>query len=220
MMDKPFQIPGLGAVPLPNSGQAFADMGQAMHWMQHMWSSYMNSPMAPTLDLDELDRRIKDLKAVEQWLSMNQNLLRTTIQGLEIQRTGIASLHAMMESQATPDAPDASKSKKPAPSEDSASTDRASQDASTKQSSLGEHPALEQATQWWGFLQKQFEQLASHASVGSSGEASNLAAKHDSPGPDASGKMKSDANKPAQAARQKRVTKARPTSKSKPGTSM
>ncbi|NCV25641.1 MAG: hypothetical protein EBW58_05375, partial [Betaproteobacteria bacterium] len=97
MTEKSFQMPGSGSAGTQGPGQPFADMSQGLAWMQTMWSTYMNSPMAPTLDLEELDRRIKDLKAVEQWLAINQNLLRSTIQGLEIQRTGIASLHAMMD---------------------------------------------------------------------------------------------------------------------------
>ncbi|MEY3184629.1 MAG: hypothetical protein RLZZ613_1317 [Pseudomonadota bacterium] len=65
MIDKAFHMPGMPAAGLPSGTQPFADMSQGLTWMQNMWSSYMNSPMAPTLDIDELDRRIKDLKAVE-----------------------------------------------------------------------------------------------------------------------------------------------------------
>lgn len=51
--------------------------------------------MAPTVDIDELDRRIADLKAVEQWLTVNMNMLQGTIQALEIQRGTIATLKAI-----------------------------------------------------------------------------------------------------------------------------
>jgi hypothetical protein len=48
--------------------------------------------IAPTLDVDELDKRIADLRAVESWLALNQQMLRTTIQTLEVQRNTIATL--------------------------------------------------------------------------------------------------------------------------------
>lgn len=48
--------------------------------------------VAPTLDLAELDKRIADLRAVEQWLELNVGMLRTTIQSLEVQRGTIATL--------------------------------------------------------------------------------------------------------------------------------
>lgn len=50
------------------------------------------SMLAPTIDLDELDKRITDLRAVGQWLELNAGLLRTTIQTLEVQRATIATL--------------------------------------------------------------------------------------------------------------------------------
>jgi len=48
--------------------------------------------IAPTMDVDELDKRIADLRAVEQWLELNAGMLRTTIQTLEVQRATIATL--------------------------------------------------------------------------------------------------------------------------------
>jgi hypothetical protein len=50
------------------------------------------SMITPTLDVEELDKRIADLRAVEQWLNLNTNMLRTTIQSLEVQRNTIATL--------------------------------------------------------------------------------------------------------------------------------
>lgn len=53
--------------------------------------------VTPTLDVDELDKKIKDLKAVEGWLSMNLSMLQMSIQGLEVQRNTLSSLKAMGE---------------------------------------------------------------------------------------------------------------------------
>ena len=46
----------------------------------------------PGLDVDELEKRIKDLKSVESWLNLNLNLLKSTIQGLEVQHATMMAL--------------------------------------------------------------------------------------------------------------------------------
>ena len=48
--------------------------------------------MAPTLMPNEVERRIAELKSVENWLNMNLNVLRMTIQGLEMQKAGLAAM--------------------------------------------------------------------------------------------------------------------------------
>jgi len=50
----------------------------------------------PTLDPKEIDKRIQELKSVEMWLSMNLNMLRTAIQGLEMQKAGLAGMQQAM----------------------------------------------------------------------------------------------------------------------------
>ncbi|WP_426396636.1 PhaM family polyhydroxyalkanoate granule multifunctional regulatory protein [Ralstonia sp. R-29] len=52
----------------------------------------MASFAAPPMDLEELDKRIHDLRAVESWLQLNASLLRTAIQGLEVQRATLVAL--------------------------------------------------------------------------------------------------------------------------------
>jgi hypothetical protein len=46
----------------------------------------------PGLDIDELEKRIKDLKSVENWLNLNLNILKSTIQGLEVQHATMMAL--------------------------------------------------------------------------------------------------------------------------------
>lgn len=58
---------------------------------------------APPMDLEELDKRIHDLRAVEGWLQLNASLLRTAIQGLEVQRATLVALQTF-GSALTPDA--------------------------------------------------------------------------------------------------------------------
>ena len=46
----------------------------------------------PTFDPQEVEKRIADLRSVEAWLNMNLNMIKFSIQGLELQR---AALRAM-----------------------------------------------------------------------------------------------------------------------------
>ena len=59
--------------------------------------SSMNPFGIPTVDIEELDKRIKDLKSVEAWLSLNLNVLQTTIQGLEVQKATLSALQGIAE---------------------------------------------------------------------------------------------------------------------------
>jgi hypothetical protein len=51
----------------------------------------------PTLDPQEIEKRIQELKSVEMWLSMNLNMLRTAIQGLEMQKSGLQAMQQAMQ---------------------------------------------------------------------------------------------------------------------------
>jgi hypothetical protein len=48
----------------------------------------------PTLDPQEVDKRIADLRSVEGWLAMNLNMVRLSIQGLEVQKSALAAMRA------------------------------------------------------------------------------------------------------------------------------
>ena len=50
----------------------------------------------PTLDPQEIDKRITELKSVEMWLSMNLSMLRMAIQGLEMQRATLSAMQQAM----------------------------------------------------------------------------------------------------------------------------
>ena len=51
--------------------------------------------IAPTLDPDELDKRIEELRTVQFWLEQNARLLAATIQALEVQRMTLSTLKTM-----------------------------------------------------------------------------------------------------------------------------
>ena len=46
----------------------------------------------PTLDPQEVEKRVADLKSVEGWLAMNLNMVRFAIQGLELQRSALQAM--------------------------------------------------------------------------------------------------------------------------------
>src|SRR3954470_24030157 len=50
---------------------------------------------APTLNVEELDKRIGELKAVHFWLDQNSKALGATIQALEVQKMTLATLKGM-----------------------------------------------------------------------------------------------------------------------------
>jgi len=67
-------------------------------FMKKLWNP-MGLPMpgmvAPTLDIDAVEKKIADLKSVENWLTLNLNMLRLSIQGLEMQKNTLAAMKAM-----------------------------------------------------------------------------------------------------------------------------
>lgn len=75
-----------------------APIQDPFEFLKKLWAP-MGLPMPgvvpPLLDPKEIDKRIADLKSVENWLGMNLNVLRMTIQGLEMQRATLAAFQAM-----------------------------------------------------------------------------------------------------------------------------
>ena len=55
----------------------------------------LSSWIAPTLNVEELDKRINELKAVQFWLDQNGKALSATIQALEVQKMTLATLQGM-----------------------------------------------------------------------------------------------------------------------------
>lgn len=80
------------------------DFTNGFEFLRKMWGSAAGMPgglmpglqaMTPPMSLEEVDKRIHDLKAVEGWLQLNTNMLRTTIQGLEVQRATLVALETI-----------------------------------------------------------------------------------------------------------------------------
>lgn len=69
-----------------------------MDFFKNLWNSVgvpLPGMAVPTLDCDELEKRIADLKAVEGWLKMNLNMLQMSIQALEMQKATLSAFQAM-----------------------------------------------------------------------------------------------------------------------------
>lgn len=75
-------------------------MTNSVDFIKKMWGG-MGVPgmVVPIISVEEIDKKVTDLKAVEGWLSLNLNMLRTTIQALEVQSatlTALKSIGALM----------------------------------------------------------------------------------------------------------------------------
>lgn len=136
--------------------------------------------VAPTLDPQELDKRIEELRTVQFWLEQNARMLGATIQALEVQRMTLSTLRTMnvqmddlRESMTlrmpgadgTPGPHDAAPVAEPAaPSAKGASRRQgaAAATATHADAHAGAAGGVD-PMQWWGALTKQFAQLAASA---------------------------------------------------------
>jgi hypothetical protein len=64
-------------------------------WMKQAPSLPLPGFALPTLDLDKLDRRIREYRTVEGWLQMNLSSLQMMRQSLEMQRAAVAAWQEM-----------------------------------------------------------------------------------------------------------------------------
>ena len=119
------------------------NMTDTLDFVKNLWGG-MGVPgmTAPTLSVDDLDKKIADLKAVEAWLALNSSMVRGTIQALEVQRGTLAALKSMGDAFAK----------------------AAEQPASGKDTSAaGAMPPFADPAAWWNTLQDQFKQAVSTA---------------------------------------------------------
>lgn len=142
--------------------------------------------VAPTLDPEELDKRIQELKTVQFWLEQNAKAVGATIQALEVQRMTLATLKGMnmsfndlaeslkvkpMAGAAADDAP-----AKASPFQFNTASDRPAaktkparqpaakkKPASTSQAATSQTAAPVDPSHWWGALTDQFQHIAHKA---------------------------------------------------------
>jgi hypothetical protein len=71
------------------------DYKDVFEYMQKMWNPMgfgMPGVAAPTLDVREIEKKIDELKAVENWLRMSAGMLQMTIKTLEMQKAALETL--------------------------------------------------------------------------------------------------------------------------------
>lgn len=77
-------IPGFDFLQnLSKAGQPPAAMPSFSHWV------------APTMSVEEIDKRIEELKAVQFWLEQNNRALSATVQALQVQKMTLSTLKGM-----------------------------------------------------------------------------------------------------------------------------
>ena len=151
-----------------SAGQGQPTMPPLGHWV------------APTMNVEELEKRIAELKAVQFWLDQNATALKATIQALEVQKMTLATLHGMNvnmsemakafsvkmpESAATPTATEPNKGHHFAgfevPETSYQQREPAPEPAGAE--SPASAPSGVDPMQWWGALTQQFQSIAASA---------------------------------------------------------
>ncbi|MFJ1300092.1 PhaM family polyhydroxyalkanoate granule multifunctional regulatory protein [Pseudomonadota bacterium AL_CKDN230030165-1A_HGKHYDSX7] len=116
----PFVLPGMGQ----DSDLSGNPLLASMEMMRQAWAGLagpgglaQSLPMTPPLNVEELERRITELRAVEGWLRLNLQMLSSTIQGMEVQRATIATLRSFVGSVSSMDTGAPRSSSDPSPLE-------------------------------------------------------------------------------------------------------
>jgi hypothetical protein len=136
----------------------------------------ISSWVAPTLSVEELDKRITELKAVHFWLDQNGKALSATIQALEVQKMTLATLKGMNFSMGevanalklkTAETVSSGMEKMAEAADSMADTAKAVKSRAAgggRGKGNGEAGgAPVDPLQWWGALTQQFQEIASNA---------------------------------------------------------
>jgi hypothetical protein len=130
--------------------------------------------VAPTLNVEELDKRIEELKNVQFWLEQNSRALTATIQALEVQKMTLATLKGMnfniaeMANAFKPKVADVA-SKVEVDAEEPAEEPKTQSSRPAARKTTGKTPAakagaaLVDPLQLWGSLAQQFQTIAAGA---------------------------------------------------------
>ena len=182
----PFGLPHMGA-SMNNPGQnpllaSMEMMRQAMSGLGQSAQTATGS-MSSALTPEDLERKISELKVVENWLKLNLSILSGTIQGLEVQLATVRTLRSFV---AMGGAPSASTEGEPSPlevvlglkpahkksaqpSQPEQSERKPNPTAQTQAPPSGESSRPEEANgantnaaaqAWWKMIEGQFAQLA------------------------------------------------------------
>ena len=181
----------------------------------------MGNWVAPTLSIEDIDKRIQELKSVLFWLEQNTTALKATIQAMEVQKMTLSTLQTMNVSMADlakaftakapaaepqaaapqPFAPKAAPVPEPAQPEPARSEPPSSDASSVK-------PAVD-PMQWWGALTQQFQNIAAAA-------VKDVAAEAMKTGMTAKGASTAAGRKKSTVTKKPTTVKTKPTAKSTP----
>jgi hypothetical protein len=140
--------------------------------------------IAPTLNLEELEKRLEELKAVHFWLDQNSKALGATIQALEVQKMTLATLKGMNFNmgdvanalklkaadtvftgvqKVSEKAADTAKTISSVASSAASGAKTVAKKSADKKSGAGAPSGMVDPLQWWGALTNQFQQIAANA---------------------------------------------------------
>lgn len=215
--------------------QPMPGMTDTLEFVKNLWggmnipgampgmSALPGMPVMPGagMSVEDLDKKIADLKAVESWLNLNMGMLRGSIQALEIQRGTLATLKSMGDSmaqamtqtgaasesamapfaqffaQAAQAAVPAATAKQAAPPTPAPAPQPTTppEPAAAQQTGADAMPA---AVAWWNLLQEQFRQAVASAIPP---EGAAKADKPEEPAPDSAAPDAGAASAPGKPAR-------------------
>jgi hypothetical protein len=148
-------LQGLASSAVKGAAQGIPQLPNPANWV------------APTLSVEELDKRIQELKTVQFWLDQNAKALQATVTALEVQKMTLATLKGMNFNMG--DVANAFKLKATETMAGAVNTalgkPAAKKTAAKKKADDAAKPAtgLIDPMQWWGSLTQQFGQIASDA---------------------------------------------------------
>jgi hypothetical protein len=156
----------------PSGTTGAGAMTDTLEFVKNMWGGMKIPGMAmPTLSVDDINKQIADLKAVESWLTLNMNMLRGTIQALEVQSATIAALQSMSAAMSSVVQPNAAANGEnpafespfsfPMPAAEKPATQDSGPQPAT--SAAGQAMPFANPAAWWNMLQDQFKQAVNTA---------------------------------------------------------
>jgi superfamily I DNA/RNA helicase len=117
--------------------------------------------VAPTLDVEEIEQKITDLKAVLSWLETNARMTQNMIQALEVQRM---TLHALKSMNVDLQSFAKGMVAEPSPKETVAAQGaQATSSAEAQRQAESATTPLFDPMQWWNTMTQQFTELATKA---------------------------------------------------------
>jgi hypothetical protein len=175
----------------PPPSAAIPGVTDTLDFVKNLWGSMhlpgaglpgMSGLSGPALSVEDLDKRIADMKAVESWLNLNLTMLRGTIQAMEVQRGTLVALksmgasmaEAMRQSGVSPDklsampfgnffAPPAQGAAPAGPAAAKPAAQPGAQPGAAPGADAGAAMGMPGAMAWWNLLQDQFTQAVTTA---------------------------------------------------------